>query len=542
MRSDRGGEYTSHEFNTFCEKEGIQRELTAAYTPQQNGVSERKNRTLINVVLAMLSHAKLSKVFWGEALLTANYLQNRSPTKAIDEYKTPYELWFGRQPNLSYLRVFGCKAYVFVPKEKRQKLDSHSNECIFLGYSEESKAYRLMDSTNRKIIISRNVIFNENFDNVHKNLHEAEEIEEEENLLLDVDFFKSNPPNLAQPTQNAPPNQSIPLQQIQVVASPPTGQPLQNQHIPINSTNVGIQQQQQQQGSPLQNDLIESSTVSHNSENLYNEEVISHEINTPPSSSRPKRIIKPSRRLLESIQGRPQSNQPKKPYLKKHHQANVANISLQAPQTIKEPLERPDAQKWQDAINLELNSLKKNKTWKLTPLPSNRTPISSKWVFKIKTNADGTIDKYKARLVARGFPQVQGIDYTETFSPVVKLNSIKVLLALATQYNFEIHQLDVKTTFLNGNLDEEIYMSLPDGLPTPSNPQLVCKLAKSLYGLKQSSRAWYQRLDSYLLLQGYTRLESDADIYIKRENDQGFIILIVYVDDCIVVSNKAALI
>ena len=275
---------------------------------------------------------------------------------------------------------------------------------------------------------------------------------------------------------------------------------------------------------------------------MYNEEVISHEINTPPSSSRPKRIIQPSRRLLESIQGRPQSNQPKKPYLKKHHQANVANISLQAPQTIKEALERPDAQKWQDAINIELNSLKKNKTWKLTPLPSNRTPISSKWVFKIKTNADGTIDKYKARLVARGFSQVQGIDYTETFSPVVKLNSIKVLLALATQYNFEIHQLDVKTTFLNGNLDEEIYMSLPDGLPTPSNPQLVCKLAKSLYGLKQSSRAWYQRLDSYLLLQGYTRLESDANIYIKRENDQGFTILTVYVDDCIVVSNKAALI
>lgn len=157
------------------------------------------------------------------------------------ENKTPYELWFGRQPNLSYLRVFGCKAYVFVPKEKRQKLDSHSNECIFLGYSEESKAYCLMDNTK---IISRNVIFNENFDNVHKNTHEAEETEEEENPLLDVDFFKSNSPNMAQPTQNAPPNQSSPLQQIQVVASPSTGQPLQNQHIPINSTNVGIQQQQ----------------------------------------------------------------------------------------------------------------------------------------------------------------------------------------------------------------------------------------------------------------------------------------------------------
>jgi hypothetical protein len=167
--------------------------------------------------------------------------------------------------------------------------------------------------------------------------------------------------------------------------------------------------------------------------------------------------------------------------------------------------------------------------WIITSLPYNRKPISSKCIFKIKTHADGTIDKYKARLVARGFTQIQGVDYFETFSPMVKLNSIKILLALATQYDLEIHQLDVKTAFLNEHIEKDIYMSIPEGLP--SNPDLVCKLVKSLYGLKQSSRAWYMRFDTYLILQGYQRLEADANIYIKRESDDGFTIITVYVDD-----------
>ena len=260
----------------------------------------------------------------------------------------------------------------------------------------------------------------------------------------------------------------------------------------------------------------------------------------PPSSlARPKRQIKPTRRLLESLAGQ-LSNKKSNP--KSRHQANVVQLSLDPPQTMQEALTRPDSQQWQEAIKAEFNSLEKNKTWLLTPLPPNRKSISSKWIFKIKTKADGSLDKYKARLVARGFTQIQGIDYTDTFSPVVKLNSIKVLLALATQHNFEIHQLDVKTAFLNGFIEEDIYMSIPEGYSVPSNSDMVCKLKKSLYGLKQSSRAWYQRLDQYLLLHKFQRLESDASIYIKRETQNNFIILTVYVDDCILMSNQLTLI
>ena len=293
---------------------------------------------------------------------------------------------------------------------------------------------------------------------------------------------------------------------------------------------------------PSHDDVVEAfsqlSLQNDNNNNLPLEEVeVTSTLREPspsPSSSRPKRNIK----LLESIQSR-------KGYKRqclRNHQANIILTSIDAPQSLQEALESIDAKEWQATVTIELTSLEKNNAWSLIPLPANRKPISSKWIFKIKTKADGSIDKYKARLVARGFTQIQGVDYIETFSPTVKLNSIKVLLALAAQFDLKIHQLDVKTAFLYGFIKEDIYMSIPKGLSPPPNTNLVCKLNKSLYGLKQSSRAWYQRLDQYLLLHHYQWLELDANIYLKKEADNGFIIITVYVDDCIIISNHVALI
>jgi len=158
-------------------------------------VAERKNRTLVEAILSMLSYANLPKVFWGEALLTANYLQNRSPTKAINVNKTPYEIWFGRQANLSYLNFFGSQAHVLVQKEIRKKLDSHSIPATFLGYYEQSKAYRLLDNQNKNIIISRDVVFNENL------LNNQSIVENKEKELIDSSFL-TIPPIIS--TKNQP--------------------------------------------------------------------------------------------------------------------------------------------------------------------------------------------------------------------------------------------------------------------------------------------------------------------------------------------------
>ena len=158
LRTDRGGEFVSEEFNHFCEENGIHRELTAPYTPQQNGVAERRNRTIVEMGRSMLNARCIPKIFWAEAVDTAVYILNISPTKEVYD-QTPYEAWKGRKPKVSHLRIFGCAAYALV--NSRSKLDEKSQKCIFVGYSTQSKAYKLYNPVSGKVIIIRNVKFNE---------------------------------------------------------------------------------------------------------------------------------------------------------------------------------------------------------------------------------------------------------------------------------------------------------------------------------------------------------------------------------------------
>ena len=150
-------------------------------------------------------------------------------------------------------------------------------------------------------------------------------------------------------------------------------------------------------------------------------------------------------------------------------------------------------------------SLHKNEAWDLVELPTGRKPIGSKWVFKKKINVEGKVEKYKSRLVAKGYSQVPGIDFGDIFFPVAKVTSIRLLLSVATAFDFEIEQMDVKTTFLHGDIEEEIYMKQPKGFMVKGKKELVCRLKKSLYGLKQSPRMWYQKFDTYIWGLGFTR-------------------------------------
>ena len=157
--------------------------------------------------------------------------------------------------------------------------------------------------------------------------------------------------------------------------------------------------------------------------------------------------------------------------------------------------------------------------------------MSCRWVDKTKFGPDGKVDRHKARLVAKGFSQVEGIDYTETFSPVAKMNSIRLVLNLATSFKWEVHQMDVKSAFLHGDLHEEIYMEQPPGF-IQKDSSLVCRLRKSLYGLKQAPRAWYAKMDRFLLDNGFSRCHSDNIVYTKKVG-KSFTILVLYVDDLI---------
>ena len=188
----------------------------------------------------------------------------------------------------------------------------------------------------------------------------------------------------------------------------------------------------------------------------------------------------------------------------------------------------------------EMESLQKNNTYELVKLPKGRKALRNKWVYKLKKDGRGDLVKYKARLVVKGFGQKKGIDFDEILSPVVKLSSIRIILGLATNQDLEIEQLDVKTTFLHGDLEEEIYMQQPEGFEDKRKEDLVCKLKKSLYGLKQAPRQWYKKFDSFMVGHGYRRTAADYCVYFKRYPGEKFIILLLYVDDMLIVGQDRA--
>jgi len=208
------------------------------------------------------------------------------------------------------------------------------------------------------------------------------------------------------------------------------------------------------------------------------------------------------------------------------------------PVSFSDAMKRSDAKQWEKAAQEEYESILKNGTWVLVPLPKDRKAIGCKWVFKLKHKANGEIERYKARLVAKGYSQTEGVDFNETFAPVAKFASIRSLLALAAFYDLEVHQMDVKTAFLNGDLEEEIYMQQPEGFVVNGKEDLVCKLNKSLYGLKQASRAWYQKMDQALLNIHFRRLQTDSCVYVLRDGDL-MMFVALYVDDLLLLSNSS---
>ena len=419
LRTDNGGEYITKEFGAYLKVCGIRKEDTVPYTPQQNGVAERMNRTLMNAARSMMYHSGVSTNFWAEAVATAAYLRNRSPTSSFKGC-TPYERFYSEKPDVSNLRVFGCHAFVHVPREKRDKLDKRSMKCIFVGYPDGSKGYKVYNPDTKKMLRTRDVIFVENDFNSDSEHHKQ---------VLDVDVW---PDGSQSNDVTVELNQSI-FDEVCVV--------------PDHDVN----------------------------DNVVHEEQVEQDID-----------------VLE----RPQRNRKEPDRFGDWEYACVAIGGCTDPSSFKEAMQRDDSAQWKVATDSEINSLKKNNTWTLVNLPPGKTTIGSKWVMKTKRNADGSTNKYKARLVAKGFSQKQGIDYDEVFAPVVKYSSLRALLAIANQYDLEVHQMDVKSAYLNGEVGNELYMRQPEGYVDPKQPGKVCKLNKSLYGLKQSARCWNVVIDS----------------------------------------------
>jgi hypothetical protein len=205
----------------------------------------------------------------------------------------------------------------------------------------------------------------------------------------------------------------------------------------------------------------------------------------------------------------------------------MCDILEEEPTCFEESIQRKE---WADAMTEEYQSIIKNEVWEIVPRPKSKDVVSSKWLFKIKHVVDGSIEKYKATFVTRGFSQKEGIDYEETFAPVARYTSMRTIIALISNMKWNFHQMDVKTAFLNGVIEEEVYIEQPQRFEVEDKKSHVCKLKKDLYGLKQAPRAWYGHIDSFLTSLGFTKSKSDSNLYFKVMNDEPIIILL-YVDD-----------
>ena len=444
LRTDRGGEFIYKPFMEYCRTNGIKRQLTVRYTPQQNGVAERKNRTIVEMSRSMMTAKKIPNQLWAEAVNTTIYILNRSPTKAVMN-KTPFQAWHHKRPPVDHLKVFGCIAYAHISTPNRDKFDQKGEKLIFIGYSDESKGYRLYNPLKNEVVISRDVIFDE---------------------MAEWSWE----------TQDTQP--------------PSTNEILENPTTTPTTPNEADQ-------NPSQGRSLTTSPTRDNFRDVVTD------------SDSPPLKVRSLREIYES--------------------SHVAYFSCE-PQTFEEAAKD---KVWTEAMDTEISMIEKNKTWELIDKPKDKPVIGLKWIYKTKFNEDGSIQKHKARLVAKGYSQQPGIDFHETYAPVARMETIRTVIALAAQMELPIFQLDVKSAFLNGTLEEEVYVEQPRGYEKKGEEDKVYRLKKALYGLKQAPRAWNSRIDRYFQDNGFQRSPSEASLYIKKGENKNFLILCLYVDDLI---------
>ncbi|KAG8472010.1 hypothetical protein CXB51_036502 [Gossypium anomalum] len=369
------------------------RHLTVRHTPQQNGIAERMNRMIME-------------------------------------------------------KIFGCPEYAHVDNGK---LEPRSIKCVFLSYKAGVKGYKLWCLENRKVVISRDVVF-------------------DETTML---------PNLSLKDSSNKENQKQVEHQINTESTP-------------------------QASTKIENRVASSPQYS-------------------IAKNRTRREIKPPRKYAEADLVA--------------YALNVAKDidANQEPSNYSEAISCEDSKKWMFAMQEEMESLHKSKTWDLVKLPKGKKTVRCKWAFKKKEGTSGVEEpRYKARLVAKGYSQVPGVDFTYVFSPIVKHSSIRALLGIVAMHDLELEQLDVKTAFLHGELEEDIYMQQPEGFTISEKEDYVCLLKKSLYGLKQSPRQWYKRFDSFMTSHDFKRISLDNCIYFKKNSDGSFVYLLLYVDDMLI--------
>ncbi|GJU06686.1 putative ribonuclease H-like domain-containing protein [Tanacetum coccineum] len=490
IRCDNGTEFKNKEMNQLCEIKGIKREFSVARTPQQNGVAERKNRTLIEAARTMLADSKLPTTFWAEAVNTACYVQNR--VLVIKPHnKTPYELFHGRTPSLSFMRPFGCPVTILNTLDHLGKFDGKADEGFFVGYSMNSKAFRVFNSRTRIVEETLYITFLENKPNV---------VGSGPTWLFDIDTLTKSmnyKPVVAwnQTNGNAGTKESIDAGQARKKTVPSHEYIL----LPLWTPDSPISLSSKRSDDEVADDAGKKSTKDLANEGDKDDQDLRNEFE----------------REFERL-------------FVQEKEAEININSTNSIFVISSPINTAGTKDVDDEPmmpNLEdtgifggayddedfiaggdMNNLESSmpvcpivttrvhkdhpKVWTLVDLPYGKRAIGTKWVYKNKKDERGIAVRNKARLVAQGYTQEEGIDYDEVFAPVVWIEAIRLFLAYASFKDFVVYQMDVKSAFLYGKIEEEVYVCQPPGFEDPEFPNRVYKVEKALYGLHQAPRAW----------------------------------------------------
>ncbi|GJY83844.1 ribonuclease H-like domain-containing protein [Tanacetum coccineum] len=455
----------------------------------------------------------------------------RLPSSVLNG-KSPFEMIYNTKPNMSNLRVFGCLCFATI-LNNHDKLSSRSEKCVMMGYSNVKKGYRLYTLDKHQFIYSRDVRFFETvFPFKDSSLKTSESVT---NVFQDVNhlnFFDLDYPEMPNDEERVDPSLN---NDSDSGHSPVSGETDDTNDIP----DTGIDADNSDYFHATQDEEV--TTLE---ENICSEGNV--DVNPSTSSQGTQNLRRSSRQSVFPRNYNDFVVESKVKYgLEKfvgYAKLNTENLCFvtelnknHEPKTFYEASKHTH---WVDAMNKEMAALLRNDTWEIVDLPKGRKAIGSKWIWKLKFKSSGEIERYKARLVAQGFGQKEGIDYEETFSPVVKMTTVRCLLNVVVLNCWSIFQLDIDNAFLYGDLDEVVYMKPPQGY-YPADSNKVCRLKKSLYGLKQAPMQWNAKLTSALIENGFSQSKSDYSLYTKSENDV-FLALLVYVDDIIVTGNNVS--
>ena len=470
FQSDNGTEYVNHKFNKLFRDCGILHRRSMVGAHQQMGISERLNQQLLNMGRCMLIQSGLPLYFWGEAINTACFIKNRCVSKAIDG-QIPFELWFDKRldkTELNRLKVFGCQVWMFVENVKSHKMEPRAVECVLLGYPMDKRGYKLWNLREEVCVYSRDVRFVENVFPLKVIVTREPKSSENDCVLREVEIDDSS--------------------SEESDASEPGGED-DDGEVPVMQPVLDIPQ------------VVDQNVVNSNN------------VNPEPRRSQREKKKKECLCCRSFV----------------CHSCNVSNdFDFSEPKTVSEALNSKYKNQWIKAMEEEIQSLSKNVTWKLVKKPDDCKPIGCKWVFTIKRDQCGNLEKFKARLVALGCSQIPGVNYSETFSPVVKRKVIRLMTALMVENDWDCHHIDVETAYLNSPIKEDLFMRQPEGFVDEKYPNHVCKLAKSMYGLRQAGRDWNEYLHQVLSNLGLKRAVSDKCLYIHSSVQ---LFVTVYVDD-----------